>query len=100
MAFCTQCGANLAGPFCTQCGAPSAARPATAPPPIPPARVARRTGPMKVIFIILLCLFGFAIVSALSTGAYVAHRLQRAGIDREMFRRDPARAVARMLAAT
>jgi len=49
---------------------------------------------------VLLCVFGFAIASALSTGAYVAHRMRRAGIDHEMFRRDPARAVARMLAAT
>jgi len=53
---------------------------------------------MKVVLIVLLCAFGFAIVSAISTGAYVAHQMRRAGIDREMFRRDPARAVARMLA--
>jgi hypothetical protein len=99
MAFCTQCGANLAGAFCTKCGARSAATAAAVPPPVPPARTTG-TSPIKIVFIVLLCVFGFAVVSALSTGAYVAHRMRRAGLDREMFRRDPARAVARMLAAT
>jgi hypothetical protein len=92
MAFCTKCGANLAGPFCTHCGARSATT-AAAPPP-------RNGSALKWVLIVLLCICGFAVVSAISTGVFVARGLRRAGIDREIFRRDPARAVARMLAAT
>jgi len=65
------------------------------------AAAAPRSGnPLKWVLIVLLCVVGFGVVSAISTGAYMANRMRRAGIDREIFRRDPARAVARMLAAT
>jgi hypothetical protein len=63
-------------------------------------RAPGKSSAVKIVFIVLLCVFGFAVVSAITTAGFVAHRMRRAGIDREMFRRDPARAVARMLEAT
>lgn len=93
MAFCTKCGANLTGAFCTQCGVPSAGATAGPPPP-------RRGSAMKVVLIVILCLFGVGILGVIGTGAFVAHRMRRAGVDRELFRTHPELAIGRMLAAT
>lgn len=94
MAFCTKCGASLTGTFCSQCGTPAGGQQQAAPAPAPP----RKTSPIVWVLIVLLCLFGAGILAVIGTGAYVAHRMRQAGVDRELFRRDPQRALARLLA--
>src|SRR5689334_11560689 len=88
MAFCTSCGANLTGAFCTQCGA-RVGRPAAGP-ASPPTR---RGSAMKVVLVVILCLFGLGILGVIGTGAFVAHRMRRAGVDRELFRTNPELAI-------
>lgn len=51
------------------------------------------------LLIVLLCLFGIGILAVLGTGAYVLHKARVAGVDAELFRTDPERAIAKMLAA-
>jgi hypothetical protein len=95
MAFCTKCGATLAGAFCNQCGAPSA-QAAQAPVPAP---TRRGTSPILWVLVILGSIFGLFVIGAVATGAFVVHKARRAGIDAELFRDNPGLAVGKMIAA-
>src|SRR5512141_944559 len=110
MAFCTQCGATLAGAFCTQCGARAgqsagqpaagpAATPAQAPavPPPPVAAPVRRTSAFVWLLIIVLGIFGLGAIAAIGTGAFVWHKVRQAGVDPEMWHDNPGLAVGRVV---
>jgi len=109
MAFCTNCGAPVSGPFCTKCGtrlgapgagapAPSAGPAPESPPPAVPAGPKKR-GP--VFWIVLGCLglivIGFVLVA--STGLFVFYKAKQAGLDPELIAKNPAMAVAKLIAA-
>jgi len=112
MAFCTNCGAPVSGPFCTKCGtrlgAPGAGAPVPSAGPVPasppPAVPAVPAGPKKrspVFWIVLGCLgvivIGFVLVA--STGLFVFYKAKQAGLDPELMQRNPALAVAKLMAA-
>lgn len=130
MAFCTTCGAKVNGAFCTQCGTPISAAgqqpPAPAPPPVqapPPIQAAppvqpppyqaqpvapppsavpaqRKTSPIVWILVIILGLF---VVGAIGVGGaimYGVHKIHQAGIDPELWQRNPGLAASKIIAAT
>ena len=128
MAFCTTCGAKVNGAFCTQCGTPVSAAgqqpPAPAPPPVqaaPPPQAAayqaapvyqapvapppaaapaqRKTSPLVWILVIVLGLF---VLGGLAVGGLVmfgVHKLHQAGIDSQLWQRNPGLAASKMIAA-
>jgi len=97
MAFCTNCGADLQGQFCTKCGQ-SASEPVT-----PPAAAAvAATGGKRTIWPYFLfgCL-GLIVLSVLAmvgTGLFVAKKVKDAGLDPGLMERNPAAAIAKVLA--
>jgi hypothetical protein len=119
MAFCTTCGANVNGAFCTQCGTPVSAagspppapQPAMPPPPYaaqpqymapPPAPVPgrRKTSPLVWVLIIIFGFLFLAFAGVVGFGLFVAHKVKEAGIDPDLWRRNPGLAVGKILAAT
>jgi len=89
MPFCTNCGADVPGAFCSQCGTPVAGAAASAPPPPPnaapyspaaPAPVVRKTSPLVWVLVIILGLFVLGGIGIFGIGAYLVHRVHRAGI--------------------
>jgi nitrate reductase NapE component len=104
MAFCTNCGAAVSGAFCQQCGQPAGVAAAPAPAPVPqptpaaPAPVARRTSPIVWVLVIVLGLFVLAGVAVVGAGWFVARTVQKAGLDPELMRRNPALAVSKLIA--
>ncbi|HUB78477.1 MAG TPA: zinc ribbon domain-containing protein [Bryobacteraceae bacterium] len=94
MAFCTNCGAEVAGAFCSQCGTPVASASASAPPPPPPPAPAsypqmaapgapppvRRTSPIVWVLVIVLGLFVLGGISVAAFVAFIGHRLHQAGV--------------------
>jgi hypothetical protein len=66
MAYCTKCGAQVAGSFCSRCGTPAAAAEGTT----APAR--RRTSPFVVVLIVILCIAAAGIAAVVGTGLYLA----------------------------
>lgn len=124
MAFCTTCGAKVSGAFCTQCGtpisaagqqppAPAAPPPVQAPPfvqpppyqssaaaPPPPAMpVRRKTSPIVWILIIILGLFVLGAIGVVGAGMFVMHKVHEAGIDPDLWHRNPGLAASKMIAA-
>jgi hypothetical protein len=126
MAFCTNCGGQVAGAFCTQCGKPvsaagtqaapsppqpafqAAAAPApqappayqAAPPyPIQPAAAARKTSPIVWILVVVLGLFVLGGIAVVGTGLFVAHKVRQAGLDPALMQRNPGLAIAKMVTA-
>ena len=117
MAFCTTCGAKVSGAFCTQCGTPVSAAgqqpPAPAPPPVqapayqaspvappPPAMpVQRKTSPIVWILVIVLGLFVLGGVAVVGVGMFVVHKVHEAGIDPELWHRNPGLAASKMITA-
>jgi hypothetical protein len=104
MAFCTTCGATVDGNFCNRCGTPAGNRAAAAPPPVPvpppagaPAK--RKTSPIVWVLLVVGCLFGLGLLGALGTGLFFFNKARQAGVDSQLFARDPGQAVARMIAA-
>lgn len=78
MAFCTRCGASLAGAFCSRCGARSGQ--ADAPSPATPAIPAqRRTSPIVWLLVIVLGLFIAGSGAVAIGGAILAHKVRREG---------------------
>jgi len=120
MPFCTTCGANVNGAFCPQCGTPIsaasapplplqqpsmpppyAAQPyAGQPPGMAPMPSTRKTSPLVWVLVIVLGLFFLGIVSIVGFGYYVAHKVKQAGIDPDLWRRNPGLAIGKILAAT
>jgi len=128
MAFCTTCGAKINGAFCTQCGTPVSAAGAPPPPP-PPAPAApfvqpppsapppsyqaapmapappvmagqRKTSPIVWILVIVLGLFVLGGIGVVGTIMYGVHKLHQAGVDPDLWRRNPGLAASKMIAAT
>lgn len=97
MAFCSQCGASVAGTFCTQCGARTAS--AAAPAPSTSAAAKRRTSPIVWVLVIVLGLFGLGALGVIGAGAFFVHKARQAGVDPELWRTDPGLAVGRVMAA-
>jgi hypothetical protein len=120
MPFCTTCGANVNGAFCPQCGTPAGAAAAPPPPPAqasyqpgPPAPPygaqspgmapmppARKTSPLVWILVIILGLFFLGCVAVAGFTFFVVHKAKEAGIDPDLWRRNPGLAVGKILAAT
>jgi hypothetical protein len=113
MAFCTTCGANVPGAFCNQCGTPvSAAAGAPAAPPAPPPMapvmqaapaampVKKGLSPIVWILIVVGGLFVFGCIAVVGTVAFVAHKVRQAGVDPDLWRKNPGLAVSKMIAAT
>src|SRR4051812_39175440 len=99
MAFCTTCGRAASGRFCETCGIPVGA--AAAPPaaPLPTASAPRKTSPIVWILLglgVMIVLF----VGALTIGGiFIVHKAKQAGLDPELWQRNPGVAVTKMLAA-
>lgn len=111
MPFCTTCGANVNGAFCPQCGtpisaagaAPPAQQPGMPPPAYgapPPMPMARKTSPLVWVLAIVLGLFFLGFVAVAGVGFFIAHKVKQAGIDPELWRRNPGLAVGKIIAAT
>ncbi len=123
MAFCTCCGATLTGAYCNVCGAkvgtnpdaPStppgaqpgpasassamAAAPAAAAPPYA-GPVKRKTSPIVWVLVAVLGLFVLVGIGLTAAGWFVVQKLHQAGVDPDLWRRNPGMAVGKMLAAT
>src|SRR5437763_11593227 len=101
MAFCTRCGATVAGAFCSQCGASGAQAAQAAGPAATavPAAAPRKTSPIVWVLLALGGVFFLAVIGAVATGAFFVHKARQAGIDGELFRNNPGLAVGRMIAA-
>jgi hypothetical protein len=111
MAFCTNCGASVAGAFCVQCGTPvragtgpAAASPAPAAPsqpyqapgqpypqavPVPSAAAPKKISPLVWVLIILAGCFVLGMIGLVGGGLFVANRIAH----------HPASTVARIIAA-
>lgn len=115
MPFCTTCGASVAGAFCSQCGTPvkaasGQASPPPAPMPPPAAQMpppvdsnavpgGRKTSPLVWVLVIVLGLFVLGGLAVGGLALFVAHKAREAGISTDLWRRNPAAATARILAA-
>jgi hypothetical protein len=106
MAFCTNCGANVAGAFCNQCGTAvraAAAQPAEQPiapmPPVAPPPVKRRTSPIVWVLIVVLGFFIIVAIGIAGAGFFVFQKVKQAGVDPELFQSNPGLAITRMLTA-
>jgi hypothetical protein len=99
MGFCTNCGAALQGQFCTKCGQ-SASEPVT-PAASMPAPVAVAGGKRTIWPYFLFGCLGLIVLSVLAmvgTGLFVAKKVKDAGLDPGLMERNPAAAVAKILA--
>ena len=107
--FCMKCGASVGGAFCSQCGtAVSAATGGATPTPGTPAGQSsvdagaipggRKTSPIVWVLVVI---FGVLLLGGLAAGGlalFVVHKAREAGIDSDLWRRNPAAATARALA--
>ena len=102
MPFCTQCGASVAGAFCNQCGTPvnAAAAPPAAPAAAPPAAAPRKTSPLVWVLIIIGGFILLGVAGVVGTGIFVVHKARQAGVDPELWSRNPGAAVGKIIAAT
>jgi hypothetical protein len=110
MPFCTNCGSSVPGQFCEKCGTPISPQPASVPPPsavppIPPQPAAQAAPAAKkkspVVWILAGC-FGLIVIAgviALAAGWFVAHKARQAGLDPALMRKNPAVAMAKLMAA-
>jgi hypothetical protein len=107
MAFCTACGAPVAGAFCNQCGTPAAAAaspmtpppPPTAPVPPPAASGRRRTSPWVWVLVVVGCLVGVGLIAVVGGTMFFVHKAREAGVDTELLRQNPSAAVGKMITA-
>lgn len=111
MAFCTNCGASVAGTFCSQCGTPARAAAVQAA-PVPPAPgagvpqpvpgtvpVTRKTSPLVWVLVAVLGLFVLGFIGIVGTGLFVVHKARQAGLDSDLIQRNPGYAAAKMIVA-
>jgi hypothetical protein len=109
MPFCTKCGASVAGAFCSQCGTPAATSAGAGSPPTSaqtpsrggslPSIAPRKTSPIVWVLVVIL---GLVLLGGLAIGGFtlfVVHKAREAGISPDLWRRNPAAATARVLAA-
>jgi hypothetical protein len=115
MGFCTNCGAPVDGEFCGNCGtkmSSAAAAPpdSSGPPPNPgfaapsaprPVNIApkKKKGPW---FWVLLGCGGLIVIAGiviLAGSYFVMNKMKQAGLDPELMQKNPAMAVAKMMAA-
>src|SRR5215468_5193572 len=109
MAFCTKCGAQVAGAFCVQCGTPAkagagpaaGADPATTPYNSSGAGAAspRKTSPIVWILVAVAGVFVLGIVGVVGTTFFVVHKAKQAGLDTDLMSRNPGLAIAKMATA-
>jgi hypothetical protein len=113
MAFCTNCGAPVDGQFCTKCGTrvgaadsagekpPSAPIniPATPAPGIAPAQPVKKRGPLFWVLTGCLGLIVIGVIIVVAGGLFVGQKLKQAGFDPVLMEKNPALAVAKMIAA-
>ncbi len=115
MAYCSKCGVPVEGEFCTQCGAPATSgaapggpvqqSPAGSPPLQPASSVSSAAAPKKrgpLFWVLVGCsglvvIFAIVILAVILFGVRLA---ERAGVDAELMKTNPALAAAKMLAAT
>ena len=120
-AFCTSCGTPVSAagqqppaPAPVPPAAPAA--PSFQPPPVqpppyqaspsfqppPPAAVPgqRKTSPLVWILVVVLGLFLLGGVAVVGVGVFVAHKVHQAGLDPDLWRRNPGLAASKMIAAT
>ena len=114
MPFCTKCGASVQGRFCIQCGTPvsaaAAGQPAPPPAPAPPvqpvaqpgyapaAPVSKKTSPVVWIIVGIAGFFLLIGILVIAGGLFFVHKVKQAGLDPELMQRNPALAVAKMIA--
>src|SRR5215510_11370885 len=101
MAFCTNCGANVAGAFCNQCGTPNraAGQPSAVAAPVPGEPVKRKTSPIVWVLVAILGIFVLGFVGVVGTGWFVYSKVKQAGIDPELFRTNPGLAIGKVITA-
>lgn len=97
MAFCTNCGAALQGQFCTKCGQ-SASEPVTPVAAAPAAPVAAKRTIWPYFLFGCLGLIVLSVLAMVGTGLFVAKKVKDAGLDPDLMQRNPAAAVAKVLA--
>lgn len=117
--FCNQCGAKVgaaaAGPPPAASAAqptqpaPSASplsaqpmqpmQPAPPPPPYDAPPVRRKTSPIVWVLVAVLGIFVLFGIGILGMGLFVVHKARQAGIDPDLWRRNPGMAVGKMVAA-
>jgi hypothetical protein len=115
MVFCTNCGAPVDSEFCGNCGTKigsAAAVPpeASRPPSYPGSSSPSAPGPVNIApkkkkgpwFWVLLGCGGLIVIAGiviLAGGFFVMRTMKQAGIDPELMQKNPAMAVAKMMAA-
>ena len=120
-AFCNQCGTKV-GAAATPSATAAAAQPVPPPPPAQPkpspgplsaqpmqpapppppydaAPVRRKTSPIVWVLVAVLGIFVLFGVGLLGMGWFVMHKARQAGIDPDLWRRNPGLAAGKMMAA-
>lgn len=116
MAFCTNCGAPVAGAFCGNCGRaaapPASSGAAGGPAPVQPgspepvyslpdgtAAAPKGIHPLVWVGVAFGALFLLTIAGFVFTTYFVVHKAKQAGIDSELMSKNPALAATKFLAA-
>jgi len=102
MAFCTSCGATVAGAFCNSCGARVGFSGAAAPGPVappPPVPAQRKTSPIVWILVIVVGLFVLAGIGTVASGYFLLHKARQAGLDTGLLQRNPGLAISKLVVA-
>ena len=74
------------------------APPVAPPPPAMPGQ--RKTSPIVWILVIILGLFVVGAIGVVGVGMFVVHKVHQAGIDPELWQRNPGLAASKFIAAT
>lgn len=105
MAFCTNCGASVDGEFCGSCGtkveasAPPAGTPAPAAmPPVNIGAPKKKRGPLFWILTGCGTLVVLAAIVVMVGGWWAYRAVKQAGLDPELMEKNPAMAVAKLMA--
>lgn len=96
MGFCTNCGAALQGQFCTKCG--QGVSEAVTPPAAAPAPAGGKRTIWPFFLFGCLGLIVLSVLAMVGTGLFVAKKVKDAGLDPALMEKNPAAAVAKILA--